>query len=226
MFASVVLVGTIYPLVLEAFTGTQVGVGKPFYNRLTVPLSFALLLTMGLGSVTPWRHAAGPLVWNRIRGPLQVALAAGLVTAVIGTRLGWVVLAVVASVFVIGVIVRHLTELAGRRSRATGRGFFTEAPTRASGLPPARCPTGWRWWRWSGLHLQPVGPDLGARAGRHSPCRVRDTAPFQHRAIATVVGAKIEVHWTKVSPCSLLQPLGLTLGIPSPAVARSSGDVT
>src|SRR5688572_27041568 len=52
VFALVVLVGTIYPLVLEAFTGTQVGVGEPFFNSLTVPLSFVLLLTMGVGPVT------------------------------------------------------------------------------------------------------------------------------------------------------------------------------
>jgi cytochrome c-type biogenesis protein CcmF len=126
VFALVVLVGTIYPLILEAFTGTQVGVGEPFYASLTVPLSFALLLLMGLGPVTPWRHASGELVWRRIRGPLQVALAAGLVAAVMVTRLGWVVLAVVASVFVIGVIVRHLVDIAGRRTRATGQNLLQE----------------------------------------------------------------------------------------------------
>ena len=126
VFALVVLVGTIYPLILEAFTGTQVGVGEPFFNSITVPLSFVLLLVMGLGPVTPWRYASLHLVWTRIRGPLQVALAAGLVTAVVSTRIGWVVLAVVAAVFVIGVIVRHLVDTAARRRRATGRGLGGE----------------------------------------------------------------------------------------------------
>lgn len=127
VFALVVLVGTIYPLVLEAFTGTQVGVGEPFYNSITVPLSFVLLLLMGLGPVTPWRYASGRLVWSRIRGPLQLALAAGILTAVLSTRIGWVVVAVVAAVFVIGVLMRHLFEMAARRSRATGRGVGAEA---------------------------------------------------------------------------------------------------
>ncbi|MFP3915654.1 MAG: heme lyase CcmF/NrfE family subunit [Actinomycetota bacterium] len=126
VFALVVLVGTIYPLILEAFTGTQVGVGEPFYVSLTVPLSFALLLLMGVGPITPWRHASGALVWRRIRGPLQAALLAGLATAVAITRIGWVVLAVVASVFAIGVIVRHLVDTAGRRTRATGRTLGAE----------------------------------------------------------------------------------------------------
>lgn len=240
VFASVVLVGTIYPLVLEAFTGTQVGVGKPFYNRLTVPLSFALLLTMGLGSVTPWRHAAGPLVWNRIRGPLQVALAAGLVTAVIGTRLGWVVLAVVASVFVIGVIVRHLTELAGRRSRATGRGFFTEA------LHVLRGDQGY----WAGqvshvgVALVALGLAFTSNLSVHETFELEpgDTfafagyemtyrAPFQRTEPSrTVVGANIEVH-SDGRLVAELQPRANHFGsdptgIPSPAVmSRLSGDV-
>lgn len=126
VFALVVLVGTVYPLILEAFTGTQVGVGQPFYNSLAVPLSFALLLLMGIGPVTPWRYASPRLVWTRIRGPLQVALAAGLMTAWLSSRVGWVVLSVVASTFVVGVIVRHLFEIAARRTRATGRPLPSE----------------------------------------------------------------------------------------------------
>ena len=58
VYAFVVLIGTTYPLLLEAFTGTQVGVGEPFFNRLAVPLSYALLLVMGFGPVTPWRSRA------------------------------------------------------------------------------------------------------------------------------------------------------------------------
>ncbi|CAN5897256.1 heme lyase CcmF/NrfE family subunit [soil metagenome] len=126
VFALVVLVGTVYPLILEAFTGTQVGVGGPFYNTLAVPLSFALLLTMGLGPVTPWRYAAPGLVWSRIRGPLQVSLGLGLATALIGTRNGWLVVSVVAATFVIGVATRHLLATAGRRSRSSNRSTLAE----------------------------------------------------------------------------------------------------
>ena len=126
VFALVVLVGTIYPLILEAFTGTQVGVGEPFFNTLAVPLSFGLLLLMGIGPVTPWRHASPALLWKRIRGPLQVALGAGIVAALVASRIGWVVLAVVAATFVVAVIVRHLIEVASRRSGATGRSTFAE----------------------------------------------------------------------------------------------------
>ena len=120
VYAFVVLVGTTYPLLLEAFTGTQVGVGEPFFNRLAVPLSFALLLVMGFGPVTPWRRAPKGIIWARTRIPLVLALGSGLLTASLLSRIGWVVLAVVLGVFVIGAIGGLLFEQASRRRTARG----------------------------------------------------------------------------------------------------------
>ncbi|NIS20754.1 MAG: heme lyase CcmF/NrfE family subunit, partial [Thermoplasmata archaeon] len=82
VYAFIVLIGTTYPLILEAFTGTQVGVGEPFFNRLAVPLSFLLLLVMGFGPIAPWRTTEKGLIWRRTRNPAIVALATGLLTAV------------------------------------------------------------------------------------------------------------------------------------------------
>ncbi len=129
VYAFVVLIGTTYPLLLEAFTGTQVGVGEPFFNRLAVPLSFLLLLTMGFGPVTPWRGAAPGLLWRRLRTPALLGLLAGIVTALTVTRLGWVVLAVTLGAFVAATIVCLLFEMAGSRSAKSSRGFVAEART-------------------------------------------------------------------------------------------------
>jgi cytochrome c-type biogenesis protein CcmF len=121
VYAFVVLVGTVYPLVLEAFTGTQVGVGEPFFNRIAVPLSFLLLLVMGFGPVTPWRTTEPATLWRRTRGPATAALGIGLLTAVTVSRNGWVVLSVTLGVFVIGCLVALLLEQARRRSVKTGQ---------------------------------------------------------------------------------------------------------
>ncbi len=129
VYAFVVLIGTTYPLLLEAFTGTQVGVGEPFFNRLAVPLSFLLLLTMGFGPVTPWRGAPPGLIWRRLRVPTLLGLLAGIVTALTVTRLGWVVLAVALGTFVAATIVCLLFEMAGTRSAKSDRGLLAEART-------------------------------------------------------------------------------------------------
>ena len=110
LYAFVVLSGTVYPLVLEAFTGTQVGVGEPFFNRLAVPLSFLLLFVMGFGPITPWRHAARGVVWRRIRTPALIAATSGLVTTLTVTRVGWAVLAVTLGVLVIATILGLFAE--------------------------------------------------------------------------------------------------------------------
>ncbi len=125
VYAFVVLIGTTYPLILEAFTGTQVGVGEPFYNRLAVPLSFALLLVMGIGPVTPWRKASRGTIWRRTRGPAVIALAAGLLTASTVTRNGWVILAGTLGIFVVSSSVGLLLEQVSRRLEKNGGSWMS-----------------------------------------------------------------------------------------------------
>jgi len=123
VYAFIVLIGTTYPLILEAFTRTQVGVGEPFFNRLAVPLSFLLLLVMGFGPVTPWRISEPGLIWRRTRNPAMIGLAAGLLTALAVTRNGWVVLSITLGVFVVSTLVALLLEQVRRRIAKTGETF-------------------------------------------------------------------------------------------------------
>lgn len=126
VYAFVVLVGTIYPLILEAFSGDVFRVGPPFFNRLAVPISFALLLGMGIGPVMPWRVARPELVWKRIHLPLQIALVAGVLTMLLTTTVSLVVITVILSVFMIAVSVRHLFSQATHAARLKGVGTWTE----------------------------------------------------------------------------------------------------
>jgi cytochrome c-type biogenesis protein CcmF len=126
VYAAIVIVGTLYSIFLEAFTGDRVQVGAPFFNRLSVPLSFALLLAMGVGPVMPWRVAKPEVVWRRVHGPLQFSLLVGALTVLFVTRIGWVVLAIVASSFLIAVVVRHAFVQARQASLKRGTGTATE----------------------------------------------------------------------------------------------------
>jgi len=109
LFAFTVLLGTMLPLLVESFTGNQVSVGRPFFDRAAIPLSFALLLAMGIGPVTPYRTARREVVWERVRPGSVVGLAAAAGSIVIGVRSVPVVIAVALGGFVVGTIGRHYT---------------------------------------------------------------------------------------------------------------------
>ncbi|MEQ1489921.1 MAG: heme lyase CcmF/NrfE family subunit, partial [Terricaulis sp.] len=53
--AGVVLIGTIYPMLVEAFGGGLISVGPPFFNATVVPLLMMLFLLLPLGPMLTWR---------------------------------------------------------------------------------------------------------------------------------------------------------------------------
>jgi cytochrome c-type biogenesis protein CcmF len=114
VYAFVVVTGTLYPIFVEAISGARVSVGEPFFNRMAVPLTFGLLLAMGVGPMLPWRRAEPLNVADRLRVPLAVALVAGFVTVVTASRLGYVVIAVVLGTFVVSANISLLLERSAR----------------------------------------------------------------------------------------------------------------
>ena len=49
-----VLLGTIYPLIVEAFTNSKISVGEPYYNSTVVPIIIPAILIMGIGPLMAW----------------------------------------------------------------------------------------------------------------------------------------------------------------------------
>ena len=99
-----VLLGTLYPLFLDALTGEKVSVGPPYFHATFVPLMAPAVVAAGIGPLLAWKRGdlAGAL--SRLRLALVFALAVPLATlmfaakapmlAVLGTALGtWLVAA-------------------------------------------------------------------------------------------------------------------------------------
>jgi len=71
-FAFVVLLGTVFPLLIEALNGKRVSVGVPYFNRMTMPIGLALLFLMAVAPVLPWRKASGELLRHRLLWPAWI----------------------------------------------------------------------------------------------------------------------------------------------------------
>ena len=76
----IVLIGTFYPMVAEAF-GRQLSVGPPFFNKAAGPVALALVAVMAMGPLVRWRRDEAQAVIARATWPIAAAAfaAAGLV---------------------------------------------------------------------------------------------------------------------------------------------------
>ncbi|MFN4070964.1 MAG: heme lyase CcmF/NrfE family subunit [Thermus caldifontis] len=83
-WALVVVLGTFYPLLVEAFTGAKVSVGAPFFNQVSAPIGAGILLLMGVGPILPWRRPRAEVFRN-----LYVLLAVLLLGTLLGLFRGY-----------------------------------------------------------------------------------------------------------------------------------------
>jgi len=92
LFTFTVLIGTVFPLIVEAVRGVQMSVGRPYFDRMTVPIGALLLFVMGVGPALPWGAATRDELKQRLLPPLGLGilfLALGLAFSV---RTPWTLL--------------------------------------------------------------------------------------------------------------------------------------
>jgi cytochrome c-type biogenesis protein CcmF len=72
--AAAVLLGTLYPLFLDALDLGRISVGPPFFNAVFVPLMLPLLAAVGVGAVTRWGKDDAGELGRRLRPALLIAV--------------------------------------------------------------------------------------------------------------------------------------------------------
>ena len=107
-FAFIVLLGTMYPLIVEAVRGATVSVGAPYFNQMAAPLALALVFLMGVGPALPWRAGSVTLLARRLRWPAAAALAVGVALALSGVREPYAWLTFVFATFALGGLVAEV----------------------------------------------------------------------------------------------------------------------
>lgn len=85
-FAFVVLLGTVFPLVVEAVDGDQLSVGSPYFDRMAIPIGLTLLFLMAVAPVLPWRKASGEVLTARLFWPAWLGTGAVVVAVLLGAR--------------------------------------------------------------------------------------------------------------------------------------------
>jgi cytochrome c-type biogenesis protein CcmF len=85
-FAFVVLLGTVWPLVVEAYDNRQISVGEPYFDQMTMPLGMVLLFLMAVAPVLPWRKASTEVLSKRLMWPGWVGTATVVVAVALGAH--------------------------------------------------------------------------------------------------------------------------------------------
>ena len=80
-----VLLGTLYPVLLDALGLGKISVGAPYFDSVFVPLMALLVVLMGVGPLARWKQAELPDLARRLRWAAGAALVAA---ALAGWRAG------------------------------------------------------------------------------------------------------------------------------------------
>jgi cytochrome c-type biogenesis protein CcmF len=87
-----VLIGTIFPLIVEAFKGRQMSVGRPYFDAMVVPVGTALLFLIGVGPALPWGRATKQQAIRSLLLPFAGGAVVAVIGYVAGVRNPWTIL--------------------------------------------------------------------------------------------------------------------------------------
>jgi cytochrome c-type biogenesis protein CcmF len=84
-----VLLGTVYPLIVDALNLGKLSVGAPYFNAVFVPLMVPVVFLMVPGGVAHWREARWAELAHAMRWPALAAVLVGLGVMFFSTRGTW-----------------------------------------------------------------------------------------------------------------------------------------
>lgn len=113
----IVLIGTLYPLGVEAVTGEQLSVGPPYFNATAGPLALLLVAAMAVGPLLRWRRDRWRNVMGRISLPVLIAALALMALVLLTSPIG--ILPMLGLILAAGVAAASIAPLWKRNLRRT-----------------------------------------------------------------------------------------------------------
>ena len=109
--AGSVLLGTLYPLIVDALGMGKLSVGPPYFNLVFVPLMAPAMFLMGIGPIARWKKASLPDLAKRVRWAFVVSIVTALALPfVFGQWKALVSLGLMLAVWIVATIVVNLWE--------------------------------------------------------------------------------------------------------------------
>jgi cytochrome c-type biogenesis protein CcmF len=123
--AGTVLLGTLYPLAVDAIGAGKISVGPPYFNAVFVPIMAPLLFLVAIGPHAAWRSARAGELARRLRVPLAIALAGGIaVPFAMGKFSALVALGMFLAFWVAASGVAHIRARVAQASAAQPRSYW------------------------------------------------------------------------------------------------------
>jgi cytochrome c-type biogenesis protein CcmF len=119
-FTFTVLLGTTFPLIVEALNQNRVSVGPPYFNKVSVPLGLLLLFLMGVGPALPWRRTSPEKLRRTFLVPVLAGIASFAVVFALGMRAFWPLLTIGFAGFVMATIFEEFRKGIRARRRIAG----------------------------------------------------------------------------------------------------------
>ncbi len=106
-----VLLGTLYPLIIDALGLGKLSVGPPYFEAVFIPLMTPALFLMGIGPLARWQRADPIDLWRRLRWAAGVSLATAVfMPLALGNWLPWVALGLLKGTWIISSAFYQLIE--------------------------------------------------------------------------------------------------------------------
>jgi len=83
IICAMVLIGTLYPLVVDAMGAGKISVGPPYFNALFVPFSLILSFFMGIGVLLRWKRSSVRTLLKQLIPSMLIAVVLGVSAAFI-----------------------------------------------------------------------------------------------------------------------------------------------
>jgi len=131
-FAFVVLLGTVFPLFVQALDNRSLTVGRPYFDTMTTPIGLALLFFMAIGPVLSWKRSSPAVLGSRLVLPAWAGVLTVLGCALAGIRGLAPLLAFGLGAFAATTALRQLAHSV-RAQATSGRGLWRALTGRTNG---------------------------------------------------------------------------------------------